>query len=280
MRQPSEPTLRLPAHAADCHVHVFGPASKFPFSPKRGFTPADASKDDLFALHKHLGIERCVIVQTAVHGEDNSVVEDAIRHGDGNYLGIALVPVNVADSELARLASAGFRGVRFNFMKHLPAAASIEQIIDFTERLANANLHLQVHFESSLIHDLAPHLAKSKVPVVIDHMARVDASRGSKHADFAALCEVLRHPLFTVKVSGVDRIATDRVDYDDGVALAKLLVDEFPDQCVWGSDWPHPNHHHIPDDGKLVDAIARIAPDASRREKLMVTNPQNLYRFA
>ncbi|RZJ00892.1 MAG: amidohydrolase, partial [Rubrivivax sp.] len=118
-RDPSTPALTLPAGACDTHVHVFGPAARFLFAAARNFTPADAPKETLYALHKKLGIERCVIVQSAVHGTDNSAAEDAIAHGGGRYLGVALVPLSVTDAELARLAAAGFRGVRFNFMKHL-----------------------------------------------------------------------------------------------------------------------------------------------------------------
>ena len=40
-----------------------------------------------------LGIERCVIVQSATHGMDNRVVEDALVAKGGAYLGVALLPV-------------------------------------------------------------------------------------------------------------------------------------------------------------------------------------------
>jgi 2-pyrone-4,6-dicarboxylate lactonase len=100
-------------------VHVFGPRSKFPFAPNRKSSPADAPKEKLFAMHKRLGISRCVIVQSIVHGNDNAVVEDAIDAGGGNYLGVALVDVDVSNEELKRLASRGFRALRFHFMKHI-----------------------------------------------------------------------------------------------------------------------------------------------------------------
>ena len=45
----------------------------------------------------------------------------------GGYLGIALLPPDVADAELRRLDGLGFRGVRYNFMRHLHQTASIEQ---------------------------------------------------------------------------------------------------------------------------------------------------------
>lgn len=280
--KPTTPTIKLPPMSCDSHVHVFGPAARFAYAPGRKFTPVDAPKEKLFALHRQLGIERCVIVQSVLHGFDNRVVEDAIAAGAGRYLGVALVPVNVAESELRRLAARGFRAVRFNFMRHLENTASVEQVLALTPRLRAAGLHLQVHFESALVHTLAAALARSAVPVVIDHMGRVNASLGAAHDDFAALYALLKNPLFYVKVSGIDRIdpAFDRVPpYAQGVALARLLVESYPDRCLWGSDWPHPNHHHIPDDGVLVDALARIAPEPRQLEQLLVHNPQNLFRF-
>ena len=80
---PSKPSFLLPANACDAHVHVFGPASRFAFSKDSKINPVDAPKETLFQLHRHLGIERCVIVQSLVHGFDSSVVEDAIRAGAG-----------------------------------------------------------------------------------------------------------------------------------------------------------------------------------------------------
>ncbi len=275
---PSAPRLQLPAGACDSHVHVFGPVARFPFSASSTLIPADAPKETLFALHRHLGISRCVIVQSLVHGFDNAVVEDAIRAGGGRYLGVALVRHDVADAELQRLQAAGFRGVRFNFMKHLGQGATPAQVVALTQRLAPLGLHLQVHFESSLIHELAPLLRQSVVPVVIDHMARVDASLGPHHADFRALCTLMQDPRFFVKVSGVDRVSR-QPPYADGVALARQLLQDFPDRCFWGSDWPHPNHHHVPDDGVLVDLLASIAPTPDALAALLVHNPQRFYRF-
>jgi len=49
---------------------------------------------------------------------------------------------------------------------------------------------------------------------------------------------------------------------------------------VWGSDWPHPNHFAVPNDGDLVDLIAAIAPNEATRLKMMVDNPAKLFGFA
>jgi len=276
--RPSRPRLQLPVGACDSHVHVFGPAARFAFAATRSFTPADAPKETLFALHRFLGVSRCVIVQSACHGFDNSVVEDAIAAGGGHYLGVALVPHTVPDAELQRLKAGGFRGVRFNFIAHLGQGATPQQAMDLTHRLAPLGLHLQVHFESSLIHELAPILKTSAVPVVIDHMGRVDATLGPGHADFSALCRLMEDPLFYVKVSGSDRISP-APPYTQGAQLARQLVQAFPDRCLWGTDWPHPNHTHAPDDGVLVDLLGDIAPTPELLDRLLVQNPQRLYQF-
>lgn len=283
LKPPGTPKMVLPANACDSHVHVFGPRDRFPYAPNLRVLPNEAPKEALFALHRQMGISRCVIVQSVTHGTDNRVVQDAIEAGQGRYLGVALVPIQVNRIELRRLADAGFRAVRFHFMRHLNGGAQVSDVVALTPMLADVGMHLQVHFESELVHTVGQALLQSEVPVVIDHMGRVDANLGMGHADFQALMRLLDHANVHVKVSGIDRIeATARAGsgYPLGVELARALVQHFPDQCVWGLDWPHPNHTHIPDDGELVDALQRIAPTPQLLQRLLVDNPQNLYRFA
>jgi 2-pyrone-4,6-dicarboxylate lactonase len=279
LASPSRPNLKLPAGACDAHVHVFGPQRVFPFADNRPFTPADAPKEKLFALHAMLGIEHCVIVQSTCHGFDNRVVADAIAAKKGDYCGVALLPATVEDAELRRLDALGFRGVRFNFMKHLGKGAGMEEAIALSARLAKLGWHLQVHFEASLIDELAPWLKRSAVPVVIDHMGRVDASLGLDQPAFRRLLELMRDPRFRVKVSGSERISRKPAPWEDAIPFARKLVAEFGDRCFWGSDWPHPNLAAVPDDGVLVDLLAEIAPSEKERKTLLVDNPRSFYGF-
>ena len=129
------PKLKLPALSCDAHCHIFGPAERFPYLPDRSFTPVDAPKEKLFALHQTLGIERCVIVQTALHGFDNAVVVDAMQARPGSYLGVALARASTTTEELKLMYQQGFRGVRFNFMAHLKNSDSIDEILDLSKRL-------------------------------------------------------------------------------------------------------------------------------------------------
>lgn len=62
---PKRPGITLPAGSCDTHFHIFGPARLFPYAEGRPFTPPDAPKEALFELHRVLGFERGVIVQSS-----------------------------------------------------------------------------------------------------------------------------------------------------------------------------------------------------------------------
>lgn len=281
MAAPSKPKLKLPAGACDAHVHIFGPRARFPFAEGRGYTPSDAPKELLFKLHERLGIQHCVIVQPACHGPDNDVTADAIAATGGSYKGIALVPPSIADADLQRLAAAGLCGARFHYMEHLARGPGIDEVIEFARRLAPLGWHLQIHMEAALIAGLAPALRRAPVPVLIDHMGRIDASLGLNQPAFKALLGLLEDRNVWVKVSGADRVTRQGPPYVDAIPFARKLVAECGDRCVWGTDWPHPNHRGpVPDDGLLVDILAEIAPGDAARQALLVDNPQRLYRFA
>ena len=125
---------------------------------------------------------------------------------------------------------------------------------------------------------MTPELKLSPVPVVIDHMGRIDASRGLDQPGFTHLLKLLEDKRFWVKVSGLERASRVGAPYNDAVPFARKLVAEFGDRCVWGSDWPHPEPDAIPDDGQLVDLIGEFT-DEKQRQALLVDNPLKLYKF-
>lgn len=277
MAKPRKPALVLPPGACDAHVHVFGPGARFPYA--EGRNPADAPKEALFALHEWLGIERCVIVHSAAHGYDLRATTDALAAKGGAYLGVALVPTTISDAELRALDAQGYRGARFHYVAHLGHGPPIEEVIAFGKRLAEIRWHLQLHMAAERIGELAPAIRRSPVPVMIDHMGRVDASRGLAQQPFRDLLALLADTNVWVKVSGADRLSRAGPPYADAVPFARKLVAEFGDRCVWGTDWPHPNHEPpVPDDGLLVDLLAEIAPGAAL-QAVLVDNPRRFYGF-
>jgi len=260
---PSRPRLRLPALACDAHAHVLGPRTRFPFAKGRAFTPADAPKERLFALHEKLGIARGIVVQSACHGFDNFVVTDAIAAKGGAYRGVALVPADVPLNELRRLDALGFCGARIDSSSQ---KTSMEKAAALTARLAEAGWHLRLHIESRLIEEVAAKFRHSPVPVVIEHMGRIDAALGLEQPAFRALLRLMENERFWVEVSGA-------------APLAHVLVAQFGNRVLWGTRWPHQDVETPPDDGRLVDLLAEIAPGEAQLHALLVKNPQRLFRF-
>ncbi len=276
---PSRPAFRPTAGAVDAHCHVFGPADRFPFSPKRKYTPVDAPAERLFALRDHLGLARNVIVQATCHGSDNSAMLDAIARSQGRARGVAVIDPDIADDELARLHDAGVRGVRFNFLKRLVGNAPKDNYVRIAERIGAFGWHIVVYFESTELAELSSFIQSLPGTVVIDHMGRPDLTEGLEGDGFARVLALMdANPDFWIKVSCPERLTLAGPPYDDVIPYARTLVERFPNRTLWGTDWPHPNmHSHMPDDGALVDVIPRIAPTEVLQRQLLVDNPMRLY---
>ena len=276
---PKTPDFKPPAGAVDAHCHVFGPADAFPFAPERKYTPGDAGKEMLFALRDHLGLSRNVIVQASCHGKDNSAMIDALQAADGRARGVAVVAHDIGDEELDQMHAAGVRGVRFNFVKRLVDATPREVFMATAERVQRLGWHIVVYFEAPDLADLTPFLKQLPGIVVVDHMGRPDVTQPADGPGFQAFANLMADmPNLWTKVSCPERLTVAGPPYDDVVPFQRHLVEHFSDRVLWGTDWPHPNmKSHRPDDGLLVDTIARIAPTAALQQALLVDNPMRLY---
>jgi 2-pyrone-4,6-dicarboxylate lactonase len=276
---PSKPVFKLPAGAVDAHCHVFGPAALFPYAHSRKYTPCDAGKEKLFALRDHLGFTRNVIVQATCHGSDNTALLDALATAGEQARGVASVHHDIGMNELRAMDQAGVRGVRFNFVKRLVDSTPRASFLKIAQKIATLGWHSVVYFEAQDLEELAPFITQLPTPVVVDHMGRPDVSKGSDHRDFQRFLTLLDdNDHIWTKVSCPERLTVSGGDYTDVVPYARTLVERFPDRVLWGTDWPHPNmKSHMPDDGLLVDFIARIATDTVAQQALLVDNPMALY---
>jgi len=278
---PHPPTAFVPpAGACDAHCHVFGPADRFPFAPDRAYTPPDSGIDDFAVLQERLGLSRAVFVQASCHGSDNAAMVDAIRRGRGRYAGVAMIDESFGEAEIGALHEVGVRGTRFNFVAHLGGAPELDSFWRIVERVVPFGWHIVLHFDAKDLPKYADLLDRMPTAFVIDHMARVDASAGVDQEPFQRLLELMADERAWVKISGAERItAAGAPPYDDVVPYAQALIATAPQRVLWGTDWPHPNVRHMPDDGDLVDLLARFAPDEGTRNQILVANPERLYEF-
>ncbi len=271
------PSFQLPANSCDAHCHVFGPAARFPYATDRRYTPDDAPKEALAALHQRLGLSRAVIVQASCHGTDNRAMLDCIATAPGRLRGVAIVDDSFEDRDLARLQDGGVRGVRFNFVRHLGGAPDMRVMRAVIDRIASLGWHVVLHLDATDIASLSDMIGTLRIPFVIDHMGRVDARLGVEQPAFQALLTIARNEDCWIKVSGAERIAEP--PFTTAVPLAKALMTAIPDRVLWGTDFPHPNLKHSVDEADLVDLLPRYA-DLQGLEKLLVNNPAQLYGFA
>ncbi len=282
-RNPHPPTrFTPPPNATNGHCHVFGPADQFPFAPDRTYTPPDSGYE-LFQEHQdRLRLERAILVQASCHGTDNSALLDALGRAGGRYAGVALIDDTLTGEDLAEFHETGVRGIRFNFVEHLGGAPNPDFFWRQVERVAPLGWHVELHFDAKDLSANADLFERLPVPFVIDAMGRVDATAGLDQEPFQYLLEMMRSDERAwVKVSGAERITADGPPpYDDVVPYGRALIEAAPERTLWGTDWPHPNVRHMPDDGDLIDLLADLAPDQETRNRILVDNPERLYDFA
>lgn len=275
---PSKPRYVPPPGAVDAHCHVFGPMADFPFSPKAKYLPDDAGPDMLFALRDHLGFEKNVIVQASCHGTNNAATLNAIAKSNGKARGVAVVDPAISDEDLRRLHEGGMRGIRFNFLKRLVDDAPKDRFLEVSRRLPKG-WHVVIYFEADILEELRPFMDAIPVPLVIDHMGRPDVTQGADGPDMRAFRALLdSRPDIHFKPTCPDRLDPTGDPWNAFAEAVRPLVEDYPDRCIWGTDWPHPNmQDKIPDDGHLVDMIPRIATSDELQRKLLVDNPNDLY---
>jgi 2-pyrone-4,6-dicarboxylate lactonase len=277
---PRTPAFKLPKGTVDTHCHVFGPVSRFPYSPDRPYTPPEAPYETLRALDTRLGIDRAVLVNATVYGRDNAVILDAIARSNGACRGIGNVDDKFSDKELEALDKGGLDGCRFTFLSRLGGMPDMAVFDRVVERIAPLGWHVDLYVEAKALDAFTPKLRKLPVSYVIDHMGVVDASQGLDQPGFVALLGLLAtDDKCWVKITGPERISATGAPFRDAVPFAQKLIATAPDRVIWGTDWPHPNVRVMPNDGDLVDLVPLYAPDPILQRKLLVENPGRLFRF-
>ena len=133
-----------PENSCDSHLHVVGPRTAYPFATQRAFTPPDAVLADLVAMHRRLGIERAVLIQTSVFGYDNRCMLDALAQLGSNARGVAIVPDHIKLDKLDFMHGLGVRAIRINITEDRRPVVAMAESIAHTVKLCERNgWHLQ-----------------------------------------------------------------------------------------------------------------------------------------
>ena len=275
----NRPARRLPPLACDSHMHIFDP--RFAPSPHWKRTPPDAPVAAYRRLQQRLGTQRTVVVTPSTYGTDNACTLDALDQlGDGAR-GVAVVAQDVGDAELDRLHARRVRGLRVNFVTPQSWGETTPQMLATLARKA-ARLplwHIQVFMHPEQIVALESVLAALPVPLVIDHLGRIDPDEGPSADGYGALRRLLDGGNTWVKLSGAYMRSTAPA-YADTLVLAQALVRAAPERLVWGSDWPHTTAAPgTVNDADLVDVLQAWCGSTAVMDRILVDNPAQLYGF-
>ena len=274
----------LPAGACDCHCHVFGPAARFPYAEPRSYTPDDAPFDAYLAHLDRLGFDRGVLVQPSAYGLDNRAMLDALAREPQRLRGVA-VGAGLGSATLKQWHAAGVRALRANEFRrdgkpYYQNGVRLADIEPLYAQLADLGWHLQLWSDARDLPEMAPALARVPVPVVIDHMGRMEHHHGTRHPGFQALLRGVGEGRFWAKLSGTSRLGATPPDYIEAKPVHDALIAANPANLVWGTDWPHPRPEGpVPDAARLRDVLLAWTPDPAHQQAILVDNPARLYDF-
>jgi len=277
----------VPAGACDSHVHIFGPFAQFPLAEDRSYTPQEFSPDQFAAHLDRIGFTRGVLVTASVCGTNNGSLLQGLEQYPDRFRGVVVPDINVSDQELDHWHALGVRGARFNLLQIdgkpiYRNGVGLEVLKKLAPKFAERGWHAQIWAHAPDLPELATQLLPLRLPLVIDHMGRMNTSHGLNNPGFQFLCKLLAEGKGWVKISGADRIGKVQEGYQDVDPFAKALISANPENIVWGTDWPHINYFDpvlIPDDGKLVNLLSRWIEKPQDLERILVSNPARLYDF-
>ena len=274
-----KPQWKLPTGSCDCHAHVFGPQTSFPYLANAAYVPNDATPEQYAHMLHTIGCDRAVLVQPSVYGTDNSCMLAALRSGIFAFRGVAVVDEDISDRELRDMHDAGVRGVRINLASATPGL-TLAQAPRLAPRLKALGWHLQFFMDLRKLPDAEEKLGSLGIDIVIDHFGRVRAEDGTTAPAFQTLLRLLERENVWAKLIGPYFLSDRSPRFHDVTAFAQAVVTAAPDRAVWGTDWPHPAAHELmPNDGVLADLVPDWIPDEAARKRVLVENPARLYDF-
>ena len=285
--QDGNPDFRSPPGGCDAHFHVFGPPERYPYGTDLRYTPPLAPLAVVLALAGKVGLSRFVFVQPSAYGRDNRCMLDAMRDvGAQKCRGIVDIDENAPDAELERLHEAGVRGVRINLSPVKPfesgfAPKLLPRIARLAARCAEIGWQLDFLTPGWLTSELMPTLRKLKLDFTLAHFGMFQAKDGVDQPGFRQVLELLRagDRRCWVKLTGAYRMSAAAA-FADVAPMARALIETAPDRLIWGSDYPHLSFADKVGSVELWNLLGSWAPEEATRQRILVENPQRLYRFS
>ena len=277
LNTPHAAAFEVPADACDCHVHAYDDA--YPLAATATFKPPHAPMADYAKVQADLGFTRVVVVQPTGYGFDNRCTLAAVASMSGQARAVALVPPDVTQATLQALHAGGVRGVR---MMMLPGGLlGWDALAPLALKIKDWGWHLNVQFNGCDFAQRLPLLQGLDVPLVVDHTGKFLVPPASTDdVAFQALCRLLDTGRAWVKLSAPYETSRNGAPrYEDVSLLARYLATNYPERCLWASNWPHPNQNPVPSSVALLNLLPQWASRAADIRRILVDNPVQVYAF-
>lgn len=284
-RNPRPPVPMPPQGSCDCQVHVYEDQKRYPVRWNIQHEIPDGPFSEAQRVLKVLGFERMVLVHPSVYDTDYSMLKDIMRGlpDRSNYRGVVVVKDNVSDAELHELAELGVCGIRF----HISARYEPYPKDAFLRTVARAKAlgwHIRLHMDGPDLLEYKDVLETlTDIPVVIDHMGRLDLSSGLEQPAMKWILSMLQRENWWMMLSNGNRISAYDSGWDDAVPFGRAFIEAAPDRMIWATDWPHVRWRkkRMMNDAEEVELLYRYADhDRELLQKILVDNPARLHGFS
>ena len=278
---------RIPKGTWDTHMHVVDP-KKFPLDKSAAYVPSAHTVEQARSFLGGLGIERMVIVQPSIYGNDNACSLDGLRQL-GPKLGRAVIqfdPATISKDQLREWHELGVRGVRINFksVRTTPNQADLTATLNaYAEAIKGFNWVLELYIGLESVPQLERAAKELKgVKICVDHIGHplAESIAGAKSTHdlpgLSSLLALLREGNTWVKLS-----ATYRLHKDPANAIIESLIRELlrtrPDRLVFATDWPHTRFENVEVGAYLEKVLDWCEAEGVSLEQILVANARELF---
>ncbi len=234
---------------------------------------------DYDAVATRLGIRRCVVVQPSHFGTDNSTTLAAVRRIGNQARAVVIPPAEAGETDIAALAASGGVAARIFLLRD--TGLQTHHLRRIADVVAPFGWHLEVQCHGEQLADVLPLLARLPVPSVIDHLGRMPKGTTADSALFKKLVDYVGSGRGWVKVSAPYHNSRGRSrGFEDLRSQIEALAKAAPERLVWATNWPHVTFDEKPDDLGMALELLSLLPDSALVQRVLVDNPERLYRFS
>ncbi|MFL9957744.1 MULTISPECIES: amidohydrolase family protein [Paraburkholderia] len=259
----------------DSHIHFYD--NDYPTWSQSQLSHHTTTFADYRAVQAINGASRFVVVQPSTYGFDNRVLVQALKAANGAAKGVAVVSADSSSMELQRLRQVGVVGLRANLTL---GPHALDDLPNLARRAMALGFHLQLNISGRQLIEHIDEIELLPVPVVIDHCGYLCREPEVAASVFAAILRLLAKKGRWLKLSGPYVASLDAEnDYADLLPFIGQLIEHFPEQLVYGSDWPHVTEPTQPGERHLFEIQRSWFARPGLEQMILSSNPARLYGF-